>query len=158
MWKRRRAALALSLCLILAPLAGAAPQVEGSGAQDIDEAWMKAVAANDLEAVMACYSQDAVMWLPGAPEARGHDAIRSSYAELFEANTVTDVTVTNTHYETSGDLSVGWGDFALTLSPKAGGEPVVLKGRFTEIARGEDGKWAYIADHASSPASPTAQP
>jgi uncharacterized protein (TIGR02246 family) len=140
------------------PLALAAPQVKGSGAQAVDEAWLKAVTANDLDAVMSCYSPDAVLWMPGAPEARGQDAIRSSYAGLFDANTVTDAKVTNAHYQTSGDLSVGWGDFALTLSPKAGGDPVVLTGRFTEIARKKDGGWVYIVDHASSPAAATAHP
>lgn len=79
------------------------------GAQATDEAWRKAVITNDLNAIIAVYAEDAVMWLPDAPEARGRDNIRKSYADLFAANTVTGATLTNTHYETSGNLSVGWG-------------------------------------------------
>ena len=127
-----------------------------SGAQAVDEAWSKAITANDLNAVMLCYSKDAVMWLPDAPEAKGTEAIRKSYAGLLAANTVTGATFANTHYQTSGNLSVGWGDFTLTLSPKSGGSPVSLSGRFSVIARKEDGKWAYVVDHASAhPAPPT---
>ena len=149
-----------SRILILAPLfffislvtATAAPE----GAQTVDEAWRKAITANDLNAIIAVYAEDAVMWLPDAPEAKGREAIRKSYAGLLAANTVTGATLANTHYQTSGNLSVGWGNFTLTLSPKAGGNPVTLSGRFSVIARKEGGTWAYVVDHASAdPAPPT---
>ncbi len=94
------------------------------------------------------------MWLPDAPEAKGREAIRKSYAALLAANTVTAATLANTHYETSGDLSVGWGDFTLTLSPKSGGNSVTLSGRFSVIARNEAGTWVYVVDHASAPPNP----
>lgn len=129
-----------------------------SGARAVDEAWRKAVLANDLEAVVACYSKDAVMWLPDAPEAKGQEAIRNAYAGLFNANTVKEATLTDTHYETAGNFSVGWGNFSLTLLPKSGGNPIMMSGRFTVIAKQEDGKWVYIVDHASSPPAPPQQP
>ena len=123
------------------------------GAQATDEAWRKAVIANDLNAIIAVYAEDAVMWLPDAPEARGRDNIRKAYADLFAANTVTGATLTNTHYETSGNLSVGWGNFTLTLSPKAGGTPVTMSGRFSVIAKKQGGTWVYAVDHASGEAA-----
>jgi len=150
----------LSRVLILAPLfsfmslatATAAPD----GAQAVDEAWRKAITANDLNAIIAVYAEDAVMWLPDAPEAKGRDAIRKSYADLLAANTVTAATLADTHDQTSGNLSVGWGNFTLTLSPKAGGNPVTLSGRFSVIARIDGGTWVYVVDHASAhPAPPT---
>src|SRR6476646_6304201 len=112
-----------------------------AGAQAVDEAWRNAITANDLDAIIALYAEDAVMWLPDAPEAKGREAIRKSYAGLLAANTVTGATFANTHYQTSGNLSVGWGNFTLTLSPKAGGNPVTLSGRFSVIARNERGTW-----------------
>ena len=54
--------------------AAAAP----AGAQAVDEAWRKAITANDLDGIMAVYSENAVMWLPDAPEAKGREAIRKS--------------------------------------------------------------------------------
>jgi len=98
---------------------------------------------------MALYADDAVMWLPDAPEAKGREAIRKSYAGMLAANTVTAATFTNTHYETSGNLSVGWGDFTLVLAPKAGGDAVFISGHFSVIAKKEGGKWVYVVDHAS---------
>ena len=66
------------------------------GAKGVDAAWMKAMKANDLDAVMACYASDAVLWLPGAPEARGANAIRAAYQGFFAANTVQDAALTDT--------------------------------------------------------------
>jgi uncharacterized protein (TIGR02246 family) len=125
------------------------------GAKSVDAAWMKAMKANDLEAVLACYASDAVLWMPGSPEASGQKAIRAAYQGLFAANTVQDASTTDTHYKTSGSLSVGWGHFNLTLAPKAGGAPVSMNGRFTEAAERQHGRWVYVADHASAEPSPS---
>ena len=148
--------LTLTLASLFAQASSAASTKALSGAQVVDEAWRKAITANDLNAVMLCYSKDAVMWLPDAPEAKGTDAIRKAYADLLAANTVTGATFANTHYQTSENLSVGWGDFTLTLSPKSGGSPVSLPGRFSVIATKESGKWAYMVDHASAHPAPPA--
>ena len=149
--KRSYPAFILPL-LLAASLATAAAAPDG--AQIVDENWRKAITANNLDAVMAVYADDAVMWLPDAPEARGREAIRKSYSTLFAANTVTGATFSNTHYQTSGDLSVGWGDFTLTLSPKGGGESVTLSGRFSVLAKKERGTWVYLVDHASAHPKP----
>lgn len=126
-----------------------------SGTQAVDAAWMKAMKANNLEALVALYAPDAVMWFPDAPEARGTNAIRDIYKGYLDAFTITDATLPNASYQTSGDLSTGWGNFVLTMQPKKGGEPVVLKGRFTGVTKQIGGKWLYVADHASpTPAPP----
>jgi ketosteroid isomerase-like protein len=152
----RRFSHALFLALLFSSMSLATATAAPTGAQGVDEAWRKAITANELNAIMTLYSKDAVMWLPDAPEAKGLEAIRKSYADLLAANTVTAATLANTHYEISGDLSVGWGDFTLVLAPKPGGNSVSLSGRFSVIARKEDGKWVYVVDHASAhPAPPT---
>lgn len=142
----------LFLFLFAFALSGLAADI---GAKSVDAAWMKAMKANDLEAVLACYAPDAVVWLPGSPEASGEKAIRAAYQGLFDANTVQDATVTDTHYKTSGSLSAGWGRFTLTLAPKSGGAPVSMKGRFTETAERRRGRWVYLADHASAEPPPS---
>ena len=142
--------LALSYALCSVMFLQTPPARASSGAEVVDAAWSKAVVANDLNAVMECYDKDAVMWLPGAAEARGHEAIRAAYAGLFEANTVTDAAFSDTHYETNGNLSVGWGNFVLSLAPKSGGDPITMSGRFTVIAKRNGKKWVYVADHAST--------
>jgi uncharacterized protein (TIGR02246 family) len=156
MMAMRRFFFTLTLVLLFSSAFSAASAEGPTGAQAVDEAWRKAIIANDLDAVVANYSKDAVMWLPDAPEAKGREAIRNAYAGLLAANTVTGATFANTHYQTSGNLSVGWGNFTLTLSPKSGGSPVSLSGRFSVIAKKEAGKWVYVVDHASAHPTPPA--
>jgi len=129
---------------------------EPQGAAALDAAWVKAMKANDLAGVLACYSPNAVMWVPDESEANGAKAIHDSYADLLSKNTVTDATTSDTHYATVGNMSVGWGHFSLTLAPKAGGAPVVMKGRFSDVVEKKGGRWVYLVDHASAEPAPAA--
>jgi uncharacterized protein (TIGR02246 family) len=150
---RYRSAFAVVL-LLVALMVTARANAADTGAQIVDAAWISAIKANDIDAVMKCYAPDAIMWLPDAPTARGAKAIRAAYEGLLSANTVKDATLSEVTYRTVGKASLAWGNFSLTLVPKAGGDQVVMKGRFTEIAERRGGKWVYIVDHASAEPAP----
>ena len=150
---RHRSVFAVVL-LLVALMVTARSHAAESGAQIVDAAWIAAMKANDIDAVMKCYAPDAVMWLPNAPSARGAKAIRAAYEGLLSANTVKDATLGDVTYRTVGSTSVAWGRFSLTLVPKAGGDPVVMAGRFTEAAERRGGRWVYIVDHASAEPAP----
>jgi hypothetical protein len=80
-----------------------------TGAQAVDSSWIiKAMKANDLEAVLKTYAPDAVVWLPEVKEARGEKEIRSAFEGLLSANTVKEVVLSETGYKTMGKVSVGW--------------------------------------------------
>src|SRR6185436_11037816 len=129
--------------------ANAAPaRAQEQGAKIVDDAWVKAVTAGDVDAVVALYAPDAVLYAPDSMEARGTAAIRALYTAMFAANTVSNPTFTTT-YQTSGDLSTGWGTVTLTFTPKAGGAPQTMTVRVTEVVKKVNGKWVYVADHAS---------
>lgn len=149
----RRTILAIFACAL--GWAAAASAAE-EGAKGVDAAWLKAMKANDVDALVACYAPDAVMWLPDAPEARGEKAIRAAYAGLLAANSVVDATLTDAVYQTSGDLSTAWGHFTLVLKPRAGGENAVMQGRFVVVAKKAGGRWRYAADLASADPPPSA--
>ncbi|HEV2038738.1 MAG TPA: DUF4440 domain-containing protein [Casimicrobiaceae bacterium] len=129
-----------------------------TGAQAVDSSWIKAMKANDLEAVLKTYASDAVVWLPEAKEARGEKEIRSAFEGLLSANTVKEVVLSETGYKTMGKVSVGWGRFSLTLAPKSGSNPVVMTGRYTDIAERRGGRWVYVVDHASAEPAGTEGP
>ncbi len=128
---------------------------EEDGAQLVDQAWKKAILAGDVGGLVACYATDAVAWLPGYAPAKGKEAIRQVYEDFLQANTVKDVTFTNTHYHTCGDMAVGWGDFTFIVTNKTGGNQVTSTGRYTEVAKKEGAKWVYAVDHASDNPSST---
>lgn len=142
----RRMILPVLACALVLAAARAAAE---DGAKQVDEAWLKAIKANDVDALVACYAPDAVLWLPDAPEAKGEKAIRATYAGLLAANTVVDASLQNAVYNTAGQISTSWGTFTLVLKPKAGGPNVVMNGRFLSASKKEGGRWRYLADHAS---------
>jgi uncharacterized protein (TIGR02246 family) len=140
--------------MALACAALAAPAAAGEhGAQIVDQAWVKAMKANDLEATLALYAQDAVAYFPDG-DFKGKDAIRKSWTDFLAQFTVKDCTSTGS-YETLGDTSLGHGYWTLTVVPKGGGEPVPMKGRASVVTRKIGGKWLYVVDHASVPLPPT---
>src|SRR5262245_55423090 len=150
---RIRSATVLVCAMVLGSVSAMA---QDQGNKAVDAAWLKAIKANDLDALVACYAPDAVMWLPNAPEARGSKQIREAYDGLLKVYTVKGAALTNAVYQTSGDLSSGWGNFVLDLQPKNGSAPCALKGRFVTVAKKIGGKWVYVADHASADPLPPA--
>jgi ketosteroid isomerase-like protein len=144
----RRYVLGAALALL------ALPMLAQEGSPGVDARWEKAMRAGDAAAAAACYSNDAFMWFPDAPEAHGKDAILKSYQGFFAAYKVLDVALTEPGSQTSGDLSGGWGHYMLKLQPTKGGDPVVLKGRYAVVARKIGGQWVYVADHASNEPAP----
>ena len=129
-----------------------------SGVRIVDAAWVKAMKAGDISAMVDCYASDAVFWTTGAPQAKGANEIRASYEGYFAAFTVSDASLTEMGHESFGKDTVSWGHFVITVTPKAGGAPVTTSGRYTVIAKQIEGKWVYTLDHASSdPVPPKAK-
>lgn len=150
-WFMQMAGLGVVFSGLVAAVLSAAPITR---AQSVDEAWKRGVEAGDVEAVVACYGEHATLWLPGAPEARGRAAIREVYRGLLAANTVSGVTYSETAYRVAGDLQAGSGQFSMTLTPKQGGAPTRLSGRFSTLVEKERGRWVYTVDHASTGPTP----
>ena len=150
-------ALSALAALVIVGIAAPPAQAQTHGGKVVDDAWVKAVTAGDVEAVVALYAPDAVLYAPDSMEARGTAAIRALYTAMFAANTVSNPSFTTT-YQTSGDLSTGWGTVTLTFTPKAGGAPQTMTVRVTEVVKKVNGKWLYVADHASVPLPPGPPP
>ena len=127
-----------------------------SGAASVESAWLKAFKANDVNGVVALYAPDAVGYFPGMAAVSGEKGIRTAFEGMMGGNNVQDAKLLDRHSKTSGNVSVGWGRFELTLVPKAGGATVVMKGRFTDVAERRNGKWLYVVDHASEDPPPAA--
>lgn len=136
-------------------LAAPATRAQDTGAAAVDAAWVKAMKANSIDQIMACYAEDAVGWFPDSPEARGAKAIRATFEGILGAFTVKEAGIADARYHDTGRRSTGWGKFVLIVVEKATGKESVWKGRFTCVAERRHGRWFYIVDHASvEPAAP----
>jgi len=142
----KRAIFALAMALT----AGSALGTESS-LKALDARWKKALLAGDAAALANLYAPDAVLYPPDAVEARGHDAIRKSFETLLAGKKVVDFQLRVEKIEAHGTTAAGWGLWTLKMAPQAGGDPVVMEGRYMEVAKRIGGKWLFVADHASVP-------
>jgi uncharacterized protein (TIGR02246 family) len=147
--------VALALGIVLA--AASASAVD-AGLTDIDKAWTKAMLANDIAAGGALYAPEAVMYPPDAMEWKGREAIQKAYTDFLGSMKVLEARLAPAGNETHGDTSIGWGRWTLKLAPKSGGDPVQMEGRYMAVAKKINGKWLYVADHASAPLPPASEP
>src|SRR5262245_15159542 len=111
------------------------------GMNETGKAFVKAFEANDLEGVMALYDDDAEKFPKYTMEAVGKEAIRADYKGLMDKFTIQNFKVIESHHETNGNISFGWGRFTMDMAPKTGGDPVHMEGRFSDVSRKVKGKW-----------------
>ena len=152
--KRVVLSVVLACLVVSAGTAFAADAAPKHGLMTVDGAWVKAMLANDAAACAALYADDAVMVLPESGAIKGKKAIADAYAGWLKDVKVTDAAVMDTHYESAGRISTGWGAWKITTVPKAGGAPTTETGTFCAVATEKVGVWKYVADHASADPAP----
>ena len=138
--------LTLILFLTISPVASAFDSPKA-----LQDGFMAALRANDIEGLVMCYTADATNFAIDSMSGIGSESVRASWGGFFEAFTITAAELSDKHLEVSGDLAAAWGLFTITTVPAGGGDTVVIKGRYMDVAKNFDGRWLYIADHASVP-------
>jgi uncharacterized protein (TIGR02246 family) len=131
-----------------------AVSVFAQGIKDLDNAWVKAAKAGDIEGLVKLYAPTAVTYMPDEMKAKGTAEIRASFQKFLGASNVKEMTLTQDFESTSGNLAASSGTFSMTVEPKAGGAAQTLEGRYSSVAVKKNGKWIYVSDHASMPISP----
>jgi len=122
--------------------------------QALQDGFLAAVRTGDATAVGSFYAHDAVNYGVGVMAVYGPEGVTADWAPFLEANTVTEITLFDDHLETHGDTAIAWGLWRMTIKPRAGGEAATMEGRYMDVARKIDGRWLYVADHASVPLPP----
>jgi uncharacterized protein (TIGR02246 family) len=120
--------------------------------------WIDAFRAMDADAVAACYADDAVLWFPGGPMAKGRQAIHDGFAGYFAASTVKEMTIEEMGRESMGDALAAWGTWKLTVVDKQSGAERTMTGRYSDVSKKIDGKWLYVMDHPSDDPPPPPAP
>ena len=133
----KRTALALGILL-----AAAFAAADDEGIAILEKAWTKAALANDAAAITALYAPDAVMYPPDEMEWKGRAAIQKGYEGMLKDMKVVEAKLASAGMETFGDKSIGWGHYTIKLAPKAGGDPVVLEGRYIGAGKEDQGQVA----------------
>lgn len=117
------------------------------------QTWSRAVEAGDGDALSRMNPESTTVYPPDAMIARGTKNIVAGYLGMF-AKFNAKVQIKDAHYMQQGKLVASWGLYTLTLVPKEGGQPIVINGRFSDLAVQAGDGWQYIVDHASLPSKP----
>lgn len=117
------------------------------------DAYNDTLREGDVESWLATLSNDCVFLPPITPAVNGKDAVRKWVTETFFDPFHTELDYDFEELEFVGSWAFGWGWFQQTLTPKAGGDVVQVRGKFLDVfRRGEDGKWllarvSFNTDH-----------
>jgi uncharacterized protein (TIGR02246 family) len=93
--------------------------------------------ASDAQGVANLFAENCVVLPPDAPILYGRDAVREYYQnwfDQFEANAEIDADEARVR----GDVGVGFGTYKVTLKPKAGGDPMVIEGKYLNVSKPGD--------------------
>jgi uncharacterized protein (TIGR02246 family) len=138
----------------------AAPAVdltaEQSKIRDIESGWVKEAAAKDVEKSVAHYTDDAVLMMPGAPAAKGKDAIHAAWKGLLEdPNVKLDFSADRVEMSAGGDLATTRGSYTMTVTNPKTKKPVEDKGSYMTVYKKQaDGAWKVIEDMTTSEVAP----
>jgi ketosteroid isomerase-like protein len=124
---------------------------------DVNQKFLAAVTAKDIDAVVNTYSSDARSLPANMARADGHDAIRTTWGEFLKtpglnlAFTSSDVSVSE-----AGDIAIDVGAYEMTSTgPK--GEPMKDVGKYVTIFKKVGDEWKIAVDTFNSDA-PLAAP
>lgn len=148
----------LVLAGALACLAGPAAADPAADGRAVSDAFAKAVAAGDVQAIVALYRDDAsVIWPGQGEEAKGKAAIEALAKKLVAQKIGTIVLKSQDSIPLGDGYIVNVGRWENTFTTPAGKTQTVVV-RTSEVLQKTDGKWLYLVDHASVGAPPPAPP
>jgi ketosteroid isomerase-like protein len=127
-----------------APAGSTSANAGPGGVQQLNDAFLKALQAGDIDGIMKLYAADAILFPPGEKVAKGQEEIRFKWNNLIEANKISETSLKEAKYVASPTVSAGWGDVSMKLEPKNGKPPKTIQGRFSTVAEKRNGKWAYV--------------
>lgn len=113
------------------------------------------LSAGDVDRWVELWSEEGIQLPPGEPPVVGKEAIRArNKAALTDLFDIT-MSITNEEVQVGGDWAVARGVYTATLTPKAGGDDVLVDGKYmTLLQRQADGSWKIYRDIFNSNVSP----
>lgn len=109
-----------------------------------DEAWLKAVATKDPQAIAAFYAEDGSILAPGMPIAKGRGAVEAAWKGLVGMKDFS-LTFSSSLVEVaqSGDVAYEIGTYEVGYSTD---KPVDEKGKYVVVWKKAGDDWKVMAD------------
>jgi len=120
--------------------------------KDLEAAWMKDMAAKDLDKWASYFANDGDALYPGAPTVEGKAALEAAMAPVFkDPNFAVDFHSTRVVAAKGGDMVYSQGTYTMTTTSPKTKKPVTDKGKYLTIyMKQADGSWKAVADTFNS--------
>lgn len=103
--------------------------------------WLDGFNQADVPQMMAVFSDDLVYMTSGMAGSMNKQQVTQSFIDQFAKYSGNIVGITD-EIRVSGRLAFDRGHFTVSMTPKAGGAPLVLSGQFLETwGKEKDGQW-----------------
>jgi uncharacterized protein (TIGR02246 family) len=152
--------VSLTLILLAAACGPATPPdnraADVTALRDLDAQWAKTTATNDVDAIVAYYSDDASLLPSDAPIVTGKQAIRAAWAAMLAPGVSLSWTADKVEAARSSDLAYMTGNYTMSTKQSLSKAPVTEQGKYVEVWKKQaDGKWKVVADifNSDAPAS-----
>ena len=118
------------------------------------QAWIDGMTRHDMEAVLALYDPEAVLWGTRSPTLRDNPAAVRQYFEILRKVPPSYKAVLGEQrIRVYGDIALDTGTY--TFSEIRDGKEVVRPARFSFVYRHRGGRWLIVDHHSSAvPAAP----
>ncbi len=138
-------------------LAASSQSKDEKSLMELDKAWSKASVAKDVDGVVSYYANEASMFTPNQPIAKGKAAIKKAWTELMNSPGYSlSWEPTTASASKGGDLGYTTGTYQFSMIGPDG-KPIADKGKYVAVWKKDaSGKWKVVADIFNSdlPASP----
>jgi uncharacterized protein (TIGR02246 family) len=111
----------------------------------VRDAWAAAWKAGNAAQLAALYEENATDMTNHMPTSAGRAAIEAAFVNQFAQVTPSDITLIAEQTEVNGDFAYDRGTFSFTMTPKAGGAPMVENGRYLVVLKRQaDNSWKLV--------------
>jgi uncharacterized protein (TIGR02246 family) len=120
--------------------------------------WLQDYATKDADKIVAHYTDDAVLIVPGTPVASGRDAIRTELKQMVaDPALALKFQATKVDVAKSGDLAYTQGSYTLSLTDPQTKQIINDHGSYVTTYRKQaDGSWKAVVDIVTSDMPPPA--
>ena len=128
-----------------AATAPASSAADEAAIRDLNASWFRINNTHDAAALAALYADDAVLMMPGAPVARGREAIAAAYKkdmDVMAKSGWVNNQGSDSEIGLSGDLAYESNTF--TIADKTGKK--IDSGKYVTVFAKRDGKWVIVRD------------
>lgn len=133
----------------------AAPALAQESPKALQDAFVKAVIAEDANALAALYTEDADSYDPSGSVQKGRGEIAATWQAFFDAYDGFSASLTQKgEHQLSKTSHAAWGLWTMAATAPGTDDETVWNGRFLDVSVKTPEGWRYIVDHASMLASP----